>query len=177
MNARGGTEIVYLAFGSNLGDRLKAIRTGITALGVRGVEVLDISGIYISAPKYITDQPDFLNCVGRFSTSLEPAALLKVCQEVEVEVGRQPREKYGPRELDIDIILYGEEELSSDVLQIPHAALAERLFVLVPLAELAPGLKIPGHGPVEDVLEAAIESLPAEEAPRPEEPREGGPIP
>ena len=92
---------------------------------------------------------------------------------MEVEVGRRPREKYGPRELDIDIIMYGEEELSTDVLDIPHPALAERLFVLVPLAELAPGLNVPGRGPVEDILEIAEESLPVEEIPLLEESWEG----
>ena len=92
---------------------------------------------------------------------------------VEIEAGRQPREKYGPRELDIDIVLYGEEEISTDTLEIPHPALTERLFVLIPLAELAPGLTIPGRGPVEEILATAVESLPAEEVPQLVERREG----
>lgn len=154
---------VYLAFGSNLGNRLAAIRTGVSVLAERGVELVAFSSLYFSRPKYITEQPPFLNCVGRFLTSLVPEELLSVCQEAELAVGRQSREKYGPRELDVDILLFGEEIISAKGLSIPHPHLAERLFVLVPLAELAPDLVIPGLSAISDLLARAIHSLPEEE--------------
>lgn len=152
---------VYLAFGANLGNRVAALRTGVNYLARRGVEPQAFSSLYQSAPQYMTEQPPFVNCVGRFRTRLEPVALLTLCKEAEAAAGRQPRERYGPRELDVDILLYGTAVVAEEGLQIPHPGIAERLFVLVPLAELDPDLQIPDLGPVSGLLETARQAAPA----------------
>ncbi len=173
----------YLAFGANLGDRVGAIRAGTAGLTERGVELVGFSSLYTSRPKYLSDQPAFINGVGLFQTGLDPRALLAVCQAVEAAAGRQARVRYGPRELDIDILLYDDLTVQESDLIIPHPALTERLFVLVPLVELAPSLEIPGQGPVRTLLDRARTSLPAREnvrrigamlTHRPDSSREGG---
>jgi len=156
----------YLAFGANLGDRQAAIRAGVAALQRRGIEPLGFSSLYASRAKYVVDQPGFLNCVGLFRTSLTPRALLTACQAVERAAGRERRERFGPRELDIDILLYGDRVIHEKGLDIPHPAIGERLFVLAPLAEIAPSLTIPGLGPVTARLERAQAELPPEEGVR-----------
>jgi len=153
----------WLAFGANLGNRLAAIRFGVAGLAAAGVELVESSSIYTSRPKYRLDQPPFLNCVGHFRTVLEPRALLEVCQRVEHDAGRQQRSRYGPRELDIDILLYDDLQLHEADLQLPHPGIAKRLFVLVPLAELAPTLPVPGTGDVGALLREARRILPVEE--------------
>ena len=158
-----GTRVVYLGFGSNLGDRVRAIRAGIEKLGERGVRATALSSLYESSAKYVLEQPDFLNCVGRFETTLTPGELLEVCQEVEQRLGRRERERFGPRELDVDILLYEGECLAVEDLSIPHPAIAERLFVLMPLAQIAPDLEVPGRGAVTDLLRRAERILPQEE--------------
>jgi len=159
----GEEAVVYLAFGSNLGNRVAAIRTGVEVLRRTGVEPEAFSSLYHSGAKYVPDQPPFVNVVGRFRTRLDPRQLLDACQAAERAAGRKERERYGPRELDVDILLYEEREVVEEGLRIPHPALPERLFVLVPLAELAPGLQVPGRGPVERLRDRATASLPVEE--------------
>ena len=160
---RGPAVEVYLAFGSNIGDRVAAIRSGIDVLHQRGIEPVAFSSLYHSEPKYRTDQPPFINCVGRFSTLLGPQQLLAACAEAEKVSGRRRRKRYGPRELDVDVLLYGAEVIKREGLTVPHPGLVERLFVLVPLAELAPALYVPGMGRVVDMLARARQSLPEEE--------------
>jgi len=155
--------VVYLGLGSNLGDRNQAIMTGIEALEKLGVRPVALSSIYESPAKYFSDQPDFVNCVGHFETTLTPEELLEVCQEVERRLGRQERDRFGPREIDIDILIYEGEILAVDELSIPHPSIAERLFVLKPLAQIAPDLEVPGRGAVTDLLRRAERSLPQEE--------------
>ncbi len=159
--AGGDIRVVYLGLGANLGDRTRAIRAGIEALGELGVRPVALSSIYESPAKYISDQPDFFNCVGRFETTLTPEELLEACQEVERRLGRQDRERFGPREIDIDILIY--EGDAVEELSIPHPSIAERLFVLKPLAQIAPDLEVPGRGAVTDLLRRAERSLPQEE--------------
>jgi 2-amino-4-hydroxy-6-hydroxymethyldihydropteridine diphosphokinase len=161
-NPPGEVEI-YLAFGANLGNRVAAIRTGVETLRRAGVEAIAFSSLYHSKAKYMADQPPFVNLVGRFRTALDPRRLLDACQAAEHSAGRQKRERYGPRELDVDILLYGDREVAEEGLTIPHTALKERLFMLVPLGELAPGLLIPGLGAIESLRDAAEASLPEEE--------------
>jgi len=145
--ARGQPVRVYLGLGSNLGQREENLRRAIRLLGCH-MHLVRASSLYETAPWGYTDQPDFLNCVLEAETTLTPVELLALGQQVEREVGRQPTFRYGPRLVDVDVLLYGDQvvqEISPD-LQIPHPRLAERAFVLAPLAELAPELPHPTLG-------------------------------
>ena len=154
---------IHLAFGSNLGNRVAAIRTGVEALRRTGVEPVAFSSLYHSAAKYVSDQPPYVNLVGLFRTRLDPLELLEACKSAELAAGRQERERYGPRELDVDILLIGDRIISEEGLKVPHPAIGERLFVLVPLAEISPGLEVPELGVVEDLRDTALADLPEEE--------------
>ncbi len=151
-----GSVTVYLGLGSNLGQReenlVEAIRLlganlAHTALPSANPEVasaanfdeiltLRVSSIYETAPWGYDDQPDFLNCVLQARSSLSPVRLLERVKAVEEEMGRQPSTRYGPRPIDMDILLYDDITVDSPNLQIPHPRLHQRAFVLIPLAEL-----------------------------------------
>lgn len=103
------------------------------------------------------DQPDFLNAVVVLDTLLGPRPLLDRCLEIEREAGRLRRERWGPRVLDLDLLLYADAILDAPGLTVPHPRMAERRFVLAPLAEAWPGVEIPGQGPVEELLEAVAD--------------------
>jgi 2-amino-4-hydroxy-6-hydroxymethyldihydropteridine diphosphokinase len=137
-------ETVYLALGTNLGNRSLNLVHACSALK-KFVAVSRISHIYQTPPWGITDQPEFLNQVLEVTTELPPQDLLTAVKQIEVDMGRVPSEKYGPRLIDIDILIYGCHEVNSPDLIIPHAHMAERAFVLVPLNELAPDLVPPGE--------------------------------
>ena len=126
----------YLALGSNLGDRRGRMRAALSKLDERGVQVLRASSLYESAPMYVLDQPAFLNGVVEVETELTPEELLAAAKTVERELGRQKRERNGPREIDVDVLVYGRERRSSPELTLPHPRMDERPFVTVPLAEL-----------------------------------------
>lgn len=115
------------------------------ALDACGVHVLQRSSWYETEPAHCPDQPWFLNLVARAETSLDPAELLDVCKRVEQQEGRVPSVRFGPRHLDIDILLYEDRCMESPELSIPHPRMHERAFVLVPLLEIAPDLKHPVH--------------------------------
>ena len=139
---------VYLGLGSNLGDRADNLAQAIRRLGQPPprdgtLRPLRASSIYETAPWGYADQPAFLNCVLEAETNLAPLALLALGQRVERELGRQPTFRYGPRLVDVDILLYGDLVLDLPQLQVPHPRMAQRAFVLVPLAELAPELVHP----------------------------------
>ena len=135
----------YLGLGSNEGDRLAALRAARAALERHGVEVTGASSVYETAPQgEVTDQPDFLNACLRVRTELEPEPLLDVCKQVERELGREPGgPRHGPRPIDVDVLLLGGREHSSDRLTLPHTEVTSRRFVLEPLLELEPGLALP----------------------------------
>jgi 2-amino-4-hydroxy-6-hydroxymethyldihydropteridine diphosphokinase len=147
----------YLGLGSNVGDREGHLRAALRLLREHGVEVEATSALYETEPVGdILDQPDFLNAVVRVSTNLEPEALLDLCKAIEVEQGRMmgaPR--HGPRPLDVDLLLVGDLELSTDRLTLPHPELTSRRFVLVPLLELDPDSALPD----ETLLSEALERL------------------
>jgi 2-amino-4-hydroxy-6-hydroxymethyldihydropteridine diphosphokinase len=144
---------VFLALGSNLGDRRINLRSAIAALCPQ-VNVLAESPIYETPPWGVTDQPEFLNMVVQGETRLKPAALLKHIKAIETRLGRTATVRYGPRVIDLDILFYGELTLSTPGLTIPHPHLHERAFVLVPLADLAPELVHPCLGKtVREMLE------------------------
>jgi 2-amino-4-hydroxy-6-hydroxymethyldihydropteridine diphosphokinase len=136
----------YLGLGSNVGDRESHLRAAIELLRERGVEVEAVSSTYETEPVgEVLDQPDFLNAAIRVRTELEPEALLDLCKEIEVERGRvldAPR--HSPRPLDVDLLLLGDVELTTQRLTLPHPEVTSRRFVLAPLLELDPALALPG---------------------------------
>lgn len=134
--------IIYIALGTNLGDRLANLRSAIEALAP-DVRITRESTIYETPPWGYTDQPAFLNMVVEAATSLNPRALLAYLKKREDELGRIESFRYGPRQIDLDILFYDDLVLNEDDLQIPHPRLHERAFVLVPLADLAPDLEHP----------------------------------
>jgi 2-amino-4-hydroxy-6-hydroxymethyldihydropteridine diphosphokinase len=146
--------LVFLGLGSNLGDRLAHLRAALEGLKP-AYQIERVSSVYETAPQLVTDQPAFYNLVCAGYTDLAPHDLLVFLKQLEARLGRQARYRYGPREIDLDILLYGDLLLSAPDLIIPHPRLAERAFVLVPLAEIAPDLLHP-------VLQQPISDLAAQ---------------
>ncbi len=134
---------VYLGLGSNLGDRQAYLDAALAALPP-AVSVLRRSPIYETEPWGFADQEKFLNMVVEAETELTPPELLGTLKAIEKQVGRKPTFRNGPREIDIDILIYGDTVFAEGGVSIPHPSLAERAFVLAPLADLAPDLNIPG---------------------------------
>ena len=143
----------YIGLGGNLEgplERLRAARRAIAHLP--GVREIAFSSLYRSAPLGPPGQPDYVNAVMAVETVLTPLELLDALQELETAFGRVRRgERWGPRTLDLDILLYGSERMASERLTLPHPGLAEREFVLHPLEEIAPDLIVPGLGPVREL--------------------------
>lgn len=145
----------WVALGSNLDVPLQQVKSGLQALAeLDGCSLLRASSLYRSAPWGVTDQPDFVNAVACIETELEPHALLHALVEIEQSQGRRrdgPR--WGPRTLDLDLLVYDQRILDTGDLVLPHPRMAERDFVLAPLAEIAPELEIPGLGRVRELLQ------------------------
>lgn len=138
---------VYLSLGSNMGDRLRNLTLGLQGIAaLPGTSLCAVSSLYETEPLGLKEQPMFLNLVCKVTTSLPPRELLRLLQAIEDRLGRQRTQRWGPRTLDIDIVLYDRLTYSDADLTIPHPRYAERRFVLVPLAELAPSLRPPGAG-------------------------------
>lgn len=135
-------ETVYLALGSNMGDSRHFFEKAVELLG-QSVRDIDMAPLYRSKPVGYTNQPDFLNTVVRGRTQLTPQQLLEFIKTVEQKTGRVKRFRWGPREIDIDIILYGDHIVERKDLTIPHARFREREFVLRPLCDLNPEIKDP----------------------------------
>lgn len=134
-----------LGLGANLGDRIGNLCHAIEALNATpGIRVDAVSRVFNTAPWGGVVQPDFLNLCVRIDTSLEPLELLAVCKSIERSIGRQARDLWGPREIDIDVLLMANVEMTSPELSLPHPRLSERRFVLEPLAEIAPDWTIRG---------------------------------
>ena len=137
-------KLVYLSLGSNIGDREANLRSAIARLHhTPDFEVKRISAVWETAPMYRTDQPEFLNCVLEAESTLFPMRLLLRAAKIEQDMGRRRAEKNGPRSIDIDIVIFGRFAMNTPQLQVPHPRMAERRFVLEPLAELAPDLRHP----------------------------------
>jgi 2-amino-4-hydroxy-6-hydroxymethyldihydropteridine diphosphokinase len=134
---------IYLALGANLGDRVASLRNAIERLR-DAVAVERLSSVYETEPAYLLDQPRFLNMALRGHTALDPHALLAFLKRIERDMGRIAGPRYGPRVIDLDILLYDSLALATADLIIPHPRMAERPFVLAPLAEIAPELVPPG---------------------------------
>ena len=144
----------FLGLGSNLGDRGGMLSAALGLLAGRDLRIVRTSRVYESQPWGKTDQPAFLNQVVEIETALSPHALLGRCREVEDALGRVRRERWGPRTIDIDILLYGDCVIDTPALVVPHAELRRRAFVLIPLAEVAPALRLPTGETVHDLLRA-----------------------
>ncbi len=146
----------YLGLGSNVGDRLAHLRAAVALLPEHGVDVTAASSVYETEPVgEILDQPDFLNAAVRIETELGPDELLDACKAIEVEQGRMfggPR--HGPRPLDVDLLLIDGVELESERLTLPHREVTSRRFVLLPLLELEPGLRLPDGTQLSEALES-----------------------
>lgn len=142
---------VFLGLGGNLGDRRETMRSAVEAIR----EVIDdvrVSSLYESAAWGVTDQPAFLNAVVRGRTSLKPLDLLDAMQAIENDLGRVREQHWGPRLIDIDILLHGSAVIDEPRLQVPHPYMTQRGFVLRPLADLAAGLTLPDGSLVGELL-------------------------
>jgi 2-amino-4-hydroxy-6-hydroxymethyldihydropteridine diphosphokinase len=136
---------IYLGLGTNLGDRTANLQSALTGLAER-VVITAVSPIYQTPPWGVTDQPDFLNMCVSAQTNLLPDELLTFVKNLEVQIGREPAKRWGPRLIDIDILFYDIYLIETEKLIIPHPQLAERAFVLRPLADIAPDFVHPGLG-------------------------------
>mgnify|MGYP003988403011 FL=1 len=155
----GSCVSAWVGLGSNLGDSAAALQDALDALGrIFGVELTAVSSVYQSAPVGLSAQPDFLNAVARIDTSLEPGELLEQLLRIETEQGRvRLGERFGPRLIDLDLLLYNETMLQSDALTLPHPRMLERRFVLEPLAELEGDMVLPGGRRLCDCLGACFD--------------------
>jgi 2-amino-4-hydroxy-6-hydroxymethyldihydropteridine diphosphokinase len=145
----------FVGLGANLGDREGALRMALAALdATQGIEVVAVSTLRETDPVDYLDQPRFLNGAAALDTTLAPRELLDALLEVERSLGRtREGPRFGPRTIDLDLLLYGDESFDEPGLTVPHPRLHVRAFALEPLAELDPGLVVPGHGPLETLLQ------------------------
>ena len=133
----------YLALGSNLGDRLAHLQMALDALAEDNrVDLVAISSVYETDPVGGPVQDDFLNAVLSIETEASPHEILAIAQSLEVQARRERKEHWGPRTLDVDLLLYGDETVSTPDLEVPHPRMWERAFVLAPLSEVAPELAV-----------------------------------
>lgn len=148
---------VYLGLGSNLGDRLAALRAAVSELAALG-QLAAVSSVYETEPWGEPEQPLYLNACCRLDTLMAPDLLHAATRQIEQRLGRQPaRRRWGPRLVDVDLLLYDDLEISTPTLTIPHPRIAQRAFVLAPLAEIAPDVRIPGVG---DPAAALLRAIP-----------------
>jgi 2-amino-4-hydroxy-6-hydroxymethyldihydropteridine diphosphokinase len=144
----------YVGLGANLGDREATIRRAVELLGAEeGIEVIAVSELRETDPVGVLDQPRFLNGAAALETSLPPRGLLDALLRVEQTLGRaRGGVRFGPRTIDLDLLVYGDEIVDEPGLHVPHPRLHERRFALEPLADISPELEIPGRGGVSDLL-------------------------
>lgn len=147
----------YIGIGSNVGDRPEFCRKAVKALDSSdGIRVTRVSSLYETAPVGGPPQRSFINVVAKVETDLDPRALLDACKKIEHRLGREPSDiRWGPRVVDLDILLYGSEKVSEPDLEIPHARLKQRRFALVPLLEIDPNLTDPWETRLDDALDEA----------------------
>jgi len=147
--------LAYVGIGANLGPREETLHRAVEVLGrADGVEVVGVSDLRETDPVGVIDQPPFLNGAVAIETTLPARALLDLLLEIERSLGRVRGERWGPRIVDLDLLLYGNEVVDEPGLRVPHPRLHERRFALEPLADLRPELEIPGRGTVSALLAA-----------------------
>ena len=143
---------VYVGLGSNMGDKEGNIRAALGMMAeIPGVNISGVAPLYKTAPVGMEQQAWFINTVAEVFTGLEPLALLRRLQDIENRLGRLRTVRWGPRVIDLDLLLYGTDTIDMPGLKVPHPRLGERAFVLVPLAWLNPGLVLPGRGRVAEL--------------------------
>ncbi|ERG65646.1 MAG: 2-amino-4-hydroxy-6-hydroxymethyldihydropteridine diphosphokinase [Exiguobacterium chiriqhucha] len=150
--------MMYVALGSNIGERANYLAEAIQAMAVNGLQVTKESSVYETAPVGYTDQPSFYNMVVEVEPSLSAEAALLQLQQIERDLGRERLFKNGPRTIDLDILVYNSEDIQSKQLTVPHPRMHERAFVLAPFAEIAPAVEVKGM-----TVRALLEALPASE--------------
>ncbi|GKT11077.1 MAG: 2-amino-4-hydroxy-6-hydroxymethyldihydropteridine diphosphokinase [Thiomicrorhabdus sp.] len=144
---------VFIGLGGNLSDPVAELRQAVETMNqLETTKVISCSQFYASAPLGPEDQPDFINAVCELETSLPPHVLLLALQAIELEQGRIKKRHWGERIIDLDILLYDDQIIMTEDLIIPHAEIANRDFVLIPLAEIAPSLSIPHKGNIEGLI-------------------------
>jgi len=144
---------IVLGLGSNMGDRERHLRGALVSLHQREIVVRRSASLYLTEPRDYMDQPWFMNTVVEVETNLDPSGLLECCLDVEHEAGRTRDEFRGPRPIDIDILFYGDQQIQTSNLTVPHPRYALRRFVLVPLAELTPDFQDPAsHVTIQELL-------------------------
>ena len=149
--------LVYIGFGSNIGNRLKHIQNAIHALSkTEGIVLQKTSSVYKTDPVGYEAQAQFLNGAASIQTSLSPLSLLHTLKDIETVIGRQHRIHWGPREIDLDLLIYGDLCLQTEKLVVPHPEMHLRRFVLVPLAEIAPDLV---HPVFQETIQTLLERL------------------
>jgi 2-amino-4-hydroxy-6-hydroxymethyldihydropteridine diphosphokinase len=146
--------LAYIGLGANLGDREAMLRAALEQLAAEpAIRVVEVSPLRDTAPVGMVDQPRFLNAAAAIETTLSARELLDRLLGIEQRLGRtREGPRFGPRTIDLDLLLYGEERIDEPGLEVPHPRLHERLFALEPLAELDPGLDVPGRGPLADLV-------------------------
>jgi 2-amino-4-hydroxy-6-hydroxymethyldihydropteridine diphosphokinase len=135
--------IVYLGIGSNLGDKKDNCLIAVERLSATGISVIKRSALYETRPWGVTDQPDFVNMAVEARTSMSPQELLGILKEIEIGMGRKAGSRWGPRLIDLDLLLYDDQIIQSEILVVPHPLLNKREFVLLPLSEIAPDVVHP----------------------------------
>lgn len=138
--------VVHIGIGSNLGDRERNCQRALEALMAEGIAILKNSALYETEPWGETNQPGFLNMAIEAETSLEPERLLNVLKDIESALGREETFRWGPRTVDLDMLFYDDQTVTSDILCLPHSDIAKREFVLLPLSEIAPDKVHPALG-------------------------------
>ncbi len=147
------SDTAYIALGSNMGDRVSYLYNALKEIDKDpAMSVTNCSSIYETAPYGPVEQADFLNLAARLSVECSPVELLRKLQEIEALLDRVRTIHWGPRTIDLDILLYNHENIEMANLKVPHAEMTKRAFVMVPLAELAPSLNIPGTGQSAEML-------------------------
>lgn len=142
----------FVGLGSNLGDRFSHMKSAVAMMKSRELEVISVSSVYETDPVG-PPQPDFLNAACEIETGLSARDLLSCLKEIEQSLGRTKGDRWGPREIDLDLLLYGDQTIAEDDLTVPHPELTHRAFMMVPLLELDPDLELPSGEPLSTYCE------------------------
>ena len=153
-------KIAYIGLGSNIEQPYLQIKNAITALdGLPDTRVTADSGYYKSRPMGPEDQPDYVNAVVKIETALEAADLLIRCQQIEDQQGRVRSRRWGERCIDLDVLLFADQQIKTDKLTVPHPGITQRDFVYIPLLKLDPAVAIPGESALKDLLQAGSDLM------------------